>query len=159
MSLHGADTGWAVEMPPERHGGTQSGCRGQRRNLCPRAVLRDGNSQPGELGHGKVGLSFDGGDNCRPCIDIGAREVSGHPMDQRVLPGLEPLDTRQAVSQRLEGFEGGAQNLQRGFEPKAGVGCPPSVLVAAPVYVRPLDLNVTATAGSRCSGGGRFVAG
>ena len=80
-------------------------------------------------------------------------------MDERVLPSVEPLDPRQAVSQRLEGFEGGPQNLQRGFEPKAGVGCPPSVLVAARVYVRPLDFSVTATAGSRCSGAGRFVAG
>jgi hypothetical protein len=79
----------------------------KRRNLYPRALLRDVHSQPGELCHGKVGLYFDHGGNCGVWIDICAREVSGHPMDQRVLPGVEPLDTRKAVSQRLEGFEGG----------------------------------------------------
>jgi hypothetical protein len=51
-------------------------------------------------------------------------------MDQRILPGLEPLDTRQAVSQRLEGLEGDPPDLQWGLEPKAAVGGPPPVLVA-----------------------------
>ena len=59
-------------------------------------------------------------------------------MDQRILPGLEPLDTRQAVSQRLEGLEGDPQDLQWGLEPKAAVDGPPSVLVAGPrLTVRP----------------------
>ena len=57
-------------------------------------------------------------------------------MDQRILPGLEPLDTRQAVSQRLEGLEGDSQDLQWGLEPKAAVDGPPSVLVAGPVCFR-----------------------
>ena len=53
-------------------------------------------------------------------------------MDQRILPGVEPLDTRQAVSQRLEGLEGDPPDLQWGLEPKAAVDGPPSVLVAGP---------------------------
>jgi hypothetical protein len=98
--------------------------------VYPRALLRDVHSQPGELRHGKVGVCFDDSGNYCPWIDVGGREVSGHPMDQRVLPSVEPLDSRQAISQRLEGFKADSPDLQRGFERKAAVDGPPSMLVA-----------------------------